>query len=488
MSADSLQVETTEKKRWPLIVGPLVGVAVIGITVASLVVNSGPEGEKIRVTDTLRADVTSRVLAQGKVRARRQVEVGSEITGRVEEVTVEVGDVVKTGDPLFALDAEQLRNTVSQLRIALRAAQAMQKRSTLMLQESERNLGRDTKLKERGVVSGDVLQASLARVELARADVQSAAAQVDRARLELARADDALGKTRVLAPIDGTVVAVNVEVGQVAAPTAGLSSSASFGMALPGLGGGGDPSAAVVIADLSELLARLDVDELDILQVKLQQTVKLTAQGQEAATFEGEVSHVGLMGRDLGGSVQFPVEATVFVGDKDDASDAAAAASDGGPAATAKTPSEVPTPPAAQKVAPEGHGLRPGMSVSAQIEVQKLNDAISIPVAAVLEGDGREGGEPDRVLVVDDGITGTTVKEVPVVLGPTDGDIVAVLEGLEEDQKIVEGPFRTLRSLSDGDTVQIDEEVPHPRDPEKAKKDAARKKKKKREGKGEDDS
>jgi multidrug efflux pump subunit AcrA (membrane-fusion protein) len=410
------------------------------VAIASIVVNNGPEASKVRAAEVVRTLVSSRVLAQGKVRARRQVEVGSEITGRVTKVFVEIGDLVKVGDPLFALDDEQLGNTVRQLRVALKAADAMYRRAELMRDEAKRNLERDTRLNEKKVLAADALRISSSRVELAGADVSQSSAAVERARLDLLRAQDALSKAQVLAPIEGTVVAVNLEVGQIAAPVGGLSSSSMSGGML-GLGGG-DPGATIVIADLSELLARLAVDELDVAQVKLGQPVEITAQGQRETSYAGVITRVGLMGRDVGGSVQFPVEASVQLGE----SSAPVGGSDSGP-------SEVPAVDASASPAM----LRPGMSVSAQIEVKRLADALAIPVAAVLEGDGRD--KPDRVWKIDDGISGDTVEEAEVKLGPTDDDIVAVLGGLEAGDKIVEGPFRTLRTLSEGDTVHIDEMV-----------------------------
>lgn len=447
-------------RRGPWIVAPLLLLAVLGVAVASFVVRRGPEAEKVRVTEAVRREVTSRVLAQGKVRAKRQVEVASEISGRVTAVFVAVGDEVKVGDPLFALDDEQLKNATAQLKVALKAARAMQARAKLGASEAERNLERDQRLRDKNVLAEDALRTSAARAELARADLAQAEAGVERARLDLLRAEDALRKARVTAPLEGTVVEVSLEVGQVVAPlgtissSAGASSLGGFG-GLSSAGGGG----SIVIADLSELITRLDVDELDVARVKEGQPVRLVALSGEGLSLEGRVSQVGLMGREVGGAVQFPVEAQVLSGARPPAPAAPAApAADAGPVADVQqAPGELAKPGAAPLLA-----LRPGMTVSAEIEVERLKDAVAVPVAAVLEGDGKEGGQPDRVLVVDEGITGASVKETSVKLGPTDQEVVAVLSGLEAGQKIVEGPFRALRSLKDGDAVEIDETVPLP--------------------------
>jgi multidrug efflux pump subunit AcrA (membrane-fusion protein) len=98
--------------------------------------------------------------------------------------------------------------------------------------------------------------------------------------------------------------------------------------------------------------------------------------------------------------------------------------------------------------------LRPGMSAQAEIEVQHLDDALALPVAAVLEGDGAD--KPDRIFVYSGDDNAGTVKQTSVKLGPTEGDKVAIANGVAAGDKVVEGPFRALKSLSDGDHVVVD--------------------------------
>src|SRR5690606_33499488 len=150
--------------------------------------------------------------------------------------------------------------------------------------------------------------------------------------------------------------------------------------------------------------------------------------------YRGDVTLVGLMGREQGGAVHFPVEVKVAppmtaaiegAGEEEGVGGA-----DGGPAASLPI------------------GLRPGMSVSAEIIVERLPDAVYAPVAAVLEGDGKE--KADRVFVVDEGLSGAVAREREVTLGPTDNENVAVLSGLEPGERVVEGPFRAIRGLDDG--------------------------------------
>lgn len=403
---------TAARRTW---IGVALLTGAVVITGATLLRGGSAAATPVRVATVVKRDVIHHVLAQGKVRARTQVDVASEIGGRVAQVDVEVGDVVKAGDPLFSLDAEQLENAVEQLRVGVSGATALKTRAELGVAEAERAVQRDRSLREKGVLAEEQLKVGESRVALSRAELDSASSQLERVRLDLSRARDALRRARVTAPSAGTVVAVGVEVGQVVSAVQGLageSGLSGFGFA----GGGTSSSAPVILADLSELQLRLDVDELDVALVKQGQPVRITAQGIKNASYQGVVERVGLMGREQGGAVLFVVEVKVLPG-----------------AGTEQ--------------------LRPGMSAQAEIEVQRLTQALAVPVAAVLEGDGTD--KPDRVFAFQGDDAAGTAREVKVKLGPADGDVIAVTSGLNAGERVVEGPFRALRGLEEGDAVRV---------------------------------
>jgi HlyD family secretion protein len=410
--------------------------------------------EEVRIAAVEQRGVTSRVLAQGKVRAKTQVEVSSEVGGRVAVVNVEVGDVVKAGDALFALDGEQLRNAADQLAAAIAGAEAVLMRTEVAVKEAERGLARDKGLFDKGVLADDALKLSESRVASAAAERQSAQANVERTRIDLSRAKDALRRARVTAPQAGTVVAVGVEVGRVVSSGTGLSASPDAAL---GLGFGG-ASAPVIIADLSELTVKLDVDELDIARVHAGQRAIVKAQGIKDLDFEGVVEKVGLLGKDAMGAVLFTVEVRI-TGSHPGGSLKLSPSDKGAPVVEGSAPVVVPAP---QDV------LRPGMSAQAEIEVEHLDDAVVVPLAAVLEAQKTDDGEqPDRVVIVDiaagtdvshakDAVYAVSVR--PVKLGPSEGEAISVLSGLQKGERVVEGPYRVLKNLKDGDKVrQIDD-------------------------------
>ena len=409
------------------------------LAVATFLRGSSEVTTEVRLQKAEKRGVTSRVLAQGKVKAKTQVDVSSEVAGRVAVVNVEIGSQVKVGDPLFSLDGEQLRNAVEQIGAGLSAAEALLSRSDVAVKEAERALERDKKLADKNVLPEDTLRLDESRVAGVNAERAQAAANVERTRIDLSRAKDALRRARVQAPQAGTVVAVGVEVGRVVSSSTGLSASPDAAL---GLGIGGS-SAPVVIADLSELMVRLDVDELDVARVRPGQLAIVKAQGIKDAAFDGVVERVGLMGRDVMGAVLFVVDVKI-IGTRPMAP---APGKGGTPAVLEGAPAQV--LPSPQDL------LRPGMSATAEIEVEHVDSVVTVPLAAVLEERKDDDGSviPDRVFVIEEGLT-MVAKEAPVKLGPSEGDAIAVLSGVSEGQRVVLGPFRALKDLKDGEKVK----------------------------------
>lgn len=419
--------------------GSVLVLLAIAIAVATFVRGGSEDSVEVRIQKAEQRGVTSRVLAQGKIKAKTQVEVSSEVAGRVAAVNVEIGDVVKIGDVLFALDGEQMRSAVEQIGASLAAAEAVLARADVGVREAERGLERDQKLAAKDVLPDDTLKLDESRLAGARAERAQAQANIERTRIDLNRSKDALRRAQVQAPQAGTVVAVGVEVGRVVSSSTGLSASPDAALGF-GIGGA---SAPVVIADLSELMVRLDVDELDVSRVHAGQKAVVKAQGIKEVEFDGVVERVGLMGRDVMGAVLFVVDVKIS---------GTRLPRDFSPPRTAVVAGVVESPasllPAPQEV------LRPGMSATADIDVEHIDDTVTVALASVLEQRKEEDGSitPDRVFVVD-GTLSLVVKETPVTLGPSEGDAIAVLSGVAAGTRVVIGPFRALKDLKDGDKV-----------------------------------
>jgi hypothetical protein len=216
------------------------------------------------------------------------------------------------------------------------------------------------------------------------------------------------------------------------------------------------------------------------------------AQGIKDVAFDGVVEKVGLLGRDAMGAVLFAVDVRVTGSRVAEAEKTGSAAPPPPPpptTTTTKTTSsssdagvasvivEAPAPAPSVPLPTPRELLRPGMTASAEIEVEHLDKAIVVPLAAVLEATkGDDDEKPDRVFVIDesavDAGTGSpstsqsakeadrivSVREVAVRLGPSEADAIAVLDavaaGLRPGVRVVEGPFRELKDLEEGARVR----------------------------------
>ncbi|HUF77468.1 MAG TPA: efflux RND transporter periplasmic adaptor subunit, partial [Thermoanaerobaculia bacterium] len=214
-----------------------------------------------------------------------------------------------------------------------------------------------------------------------------------------------LSKTTLYAPISGRVVELNAEEGEVV--VSGMMNNPATRIA--------------TVADLAELLAKLDVDENEIVRLAVGQPVAVRVDAIPERSYRGRVVKVGSSGstRAGQGDVTF-FEVDVLLENADER-------------------------------------LRPGMSVRADVEVASGEAALVVPIQAVVEREAGEtvDGEPVEVVFV---VMNGTAHCRPVETGLSTVTQVEITVGLEEGERVVTGPFRTLRDLEDGDAVREVEE------------------------------
>lgn len=333
--------------------------------------------------------------ASGTIEPRVQVEVKSRSAGTVTEVRVDEGDQVRVGDLLFRLDPIDARRAVAEARAGVRrsAAELAQARANLAVASTQADDARATReVRSRGGELGLVSaeeertarrEQSVAEttVELRRAQVQASVASLASARLGVADAERRLTETDVRAPIDGTVLSVDVEVGTIV-PSA-----------VTNVGGG---SALITLADLADLRVVGLIDEAQIGRVAVGQTVSIRVDAYPDRVFTGRVVRVSPLGREASNVVTFEVEVEVTDADK--------------------------------------NLLRSGMSADLEIETSRLTDVLLVPLEAIRTSAGRrtvrlESGDERAIR------TGATDGTHIVVLdGLRAGDRILVGGTLNEPQ------------------------------------------------------
>ncbi len=354
----------------------IIGAVIVLIVIVVLNLSQRDSGEKVEVALVKKGNITSKVSASGELKAKSQVDISAETIARVERIRHVEGDHVTKGDLLIELDDVQ--------------ADATRKLASAQLQQAEQDLLRAEKLIEKKLIS----QESFERIELS----------YETAKASYEQAMDAYRKTKIYAPISGKIMKVNVEEGETAVMGA--------------LNYGG--TVMMTIADLSQMIAVVEIDETDVPDVRVGEHAEVIADALPDSVFAGKVTRVGLM----------PITSQLST---DEATDF-------------EVEIEL------QNFSPL---LRPGMNVKADIITSEKTDVLTIPIQA----SGKREVEDElveTVYIVDNG-KAKLVKITPGVSSDTETEIVS---GIEDGDTVIIGPYRVLSKLKDGETVSFTVEEP----------------------------
>ena len=272
---------TDRPRRWwqrtPVWLG-VAALVVVGGAIYFWQAGKSASGAPSYITEELsRGNLTLTVSANGTLQPTRSVTIGSELSGTVRNVLVDVNDKVKKGQLLVDLDPAKLESQVLRSRASLASAQARQAQAAATTQESKAALARleeVARLSGGKVPSAAELDTGRATVERAVADENSAKATVQDARAALSTDETNLSKSSIRSPIDGVVLARSVEPGYAVA--ASLQAVTLF----------------TVAEDLTRLRLDVNVDEADVGSVKLGQNASFTVSAYPSRRYPAKVTRV----------------------------------------------------------------------------------------------------------------------------------------------------------------------------------------------------
>lgn len=349
------------------------------------------------------------VTATGNLAATNEVEVGSELSGIVKTVEVDFNDRVKKGQPLVRLDDAKFKAAVMKSRAALASARAKLRQAEATRTEKEKILARyreSRRLTGGKLPSMEVLETGEAARDRAVAEVASARAAIDEAEAKLTEDETDLAKTIIYSPVNGVVLSRAVDPGQTFA--------ASFQ----------SPILFTLAEDLTRMELQVDVDEADVGQVREGQEAEFSVDAYPDRAFRARITQVRYGAEDTDGVVTYKA---IMAVDNPDLL------------------------------------LRPGMTATADITVERLAEALLVPNEAlrftppqrteaprrgIIQSllprppitPRRQGGAEEadarrqRVHILKQG----RPAPVPVTTGPTDGSFTAVVDGsLEPGQALV---------------------------------------------------
>lgn len=399
-----------------------VGLAVVLIIGAIIVIGSavaakrGPKAIEARLEEVGTRDLVAIVTASGKIEAMTKVDISADITGRITQIAVREGDMVTRGQFLIQIDPAQYQSAVSRVEALLASSEASLVQARTNRDQARRGLDRAIELRRMGtaLISEEALEQAQQAFDVASATFQASQAQVNQSRASLQEARDNLAKTRLTSPINGRVVRLNVEEGEVAVPG---TFSRETGLLM-------------TVADLSVILAKVFVDETDVVRLKGNDSVSVEIDAFPDTSFSGRVTKVSNSARltaAAGGdrAVDFEVEITLD------------------------------NPPA---------DIRPDLSATSRIVTDTRRQVLSVPIIALtvrqhedVASEYRAGADSARarrdregVFLIRNGIA--TFR--PVRIGIAGDEYFEVLEGVQRGDSIVAGPYQVVRDMKDSARVK----------------------------------
>ncbi len=435
------------KKKWLIITGVAV-VAVAAVAVGFMKKNGRQELE-VQTAPVKRQQVIETVTATGKVQPHIQVNISADVSAKITKLGVNEGDWVEKGDFLVELDRERYVAAAERAEASLKssASEAVLAKESML--KAEKDFKRTKELFEKQLESSATFDAVAATYQVEKARYESALNNVEQAKALLKQAHDDLSKTRIFAPMAGTISQLNKEVGEIA------------------LGSQFQEDVILVVSDLVGMEALVDVDENDVVGISLQDTAHIEVDAVPGTIFRGIVSEIANTAKVTGtGTADQKTEFEVKVAIIGTVGSAAA----NGVAKTLEVRQDSKRSTA---------DLRPGMTASCDIVTATHDSVVAIPIQSVtvrtmeqlqqkakVKNEGEAIADeasapayvPDKdgfvevVFVVKNG----TVQARQVKTGIQSDTHIEILEGLSPDEEVVVGSFRAIsKDLQNGLRVKV---------------------------------
>lgn len=397
---------------------------------------------KVTTAKAVVRTITQTVSATGKVQPEVEVKIAPEVSGEITKLPFREGAKVKKGDLLVSIKPDYYRFQVDQQQAALAAAKASALDNKARLAAAEADFKRNQDLYEKHLISDSDYITAKTTAEAAAADYQSALANIERADGMLKQAQDMLAKTVIYSPIAGTVTALNNEVGERIAGT--------------GQYGGTE---VMRVADLSSMEVRVNVNENDIVNVKVGDKAIITIDAFPNRKFSGVVKEIGAAAKVTGQNTQDEVTnflVKIRILDKDVPLRPSMSANADIVTKTVENVVAVPIQCVTVR-SKEGAKTIEQLAMERQKKEQAMKGkgaATAVNVAQQKEDDRADRSKLERVVFVREG---DHVKMVKVETGVQDMNYIQIKSGLKPGAEVVSGSFGVItRVLKDGMKVEVE--------------------------------
>lgn len=384
------------------------------------------------------------VSATGKVQPETEVKISPEVAGEIIELPVTDGARIKRGDSLVRIKPDSYKAVLEQQEAAISSAKATNLQQKASMTKADQDLKRAEDLFNKKMISAAEFNTAQAANDVAKNTYESSLHQIEQAQASSSQARDALSKTSIFSPIDGTVTVLNSKLGERVVATNQFAGTE-----------------VMRVADLRKMQAVVDVNENDVVNVKLGDEAHVTIDAYGERKFNGTVAQIANTGKTTGAGTQ--EEVTNF---------------------------EVKINLETEKVL-----LRPGLSCTAEIETNIANDVVAVPLQSVTIRTGESNLSPEEIekrkqtrAAQDKGDNnaevvntqqekrtqredrekiskvvfkknGGTARQIKVTTGIADDTYIEIKNGVTPGDEIVSGSYSAIsRKLKDGAKVTMEKE------------------------------
>jgi len=418
-----------------LLIASGVVVIIAAAVVASIMKKNGNKALEVETSPVKRQRVVETVTATGKVQPHIQVKISADVSAKITKLAVKEGDWVEKGDFLLELDRERYVAAAERADASLKSSESDARLAKESMLKAEKDYQRSKELFDKKLESSASFDAMSSTYQVEKARYESTLNNVEQARALRKQAQDDLSKTRIFAPMAGTISQLNKEVGEIA------------------LGSQFQEDVILVVSDLVGMEALVEVDENDVVAISQSDTANIEVDALPNTIFRGYVSEIANTAKVTGTGTadqktEFEVKVAIIGKTK-------ALGTNG----TVKGIEVTQTRSTSD--------LRPGMTASCDIVTETRDSTLAVPIQSVTvrtmdqlqkKPEGKKNGEaiadesakspftPDKdgfveiVFIVKDG----KVEARQVKTGIQSSSHIEILEGLSEGDEVVTGSYRAI--------------------------------------------
>ena len=422
----------SKKTIYIIIGGAVIIIAGLIILSKSGVIGNKDKGIEVEITQVIPATIIETVSATGKIQPEIEVKISSEVSGEIISLNVKEGQVVKKGDLLVKINPDLYTSGYNRSVSNLSGTRANLSQADASFKESKSNYDRNKTLFEKGIISKADWDKAIASYEVAKAAKQNAYFNVQSASATVSEAKDNLGRTTIYAPADGTISMLNVELGERVLGTQQMTGTE-----------------ILRVANLNNMEVEVDVNENDIVKIKVGDEANVEVDAYLKKQFKGIVTSISNSASSALTADQvtnFKVKVRILKESYEDLLEGK----------------------------PDTYSpFRPGMTATVDIITETRSNVLSVPISAVViksdtaavkdivivdPKEEQKGAAPksDKKFECVFVKVGDKAKIRIIKTGIQDDTNIEVMTGLKKGDVVITGPYSTVtKDLNSGDRVML---------------------------------